>query len=107
PTLECGRHPNVPTSQLPNSKEPARKSPGRTVSRRECTLSLLPSGPDEVRCACCTGPGLTRAGLKWLRTRVTAVEFFSDNDLYGKSDLRLGPPILRARLGHRHRRRHL
>jgi LSD1 subclass zinc finger protein len=28
------------------------------------TLSLLPSGPDEVRCACCTGPGLIPAGRK-------------------------------------------
>src|SRR5437667_6489486 len=44
-------------------QRPARKSPGRTVSRRGCTLSLLPSGPDEVRCACCTGPGLIPAGL--------------------------------------------
>ena len=28
------------------------------------TLSLLPSGPDEVRCACCTGPGLIPASRK-------------------------------------------
>ena len=28
------------------------------MSRRGCALSLLPSGPDEIRCACCTGPGL-------------------------------------------------
>src|SRR5947207_12059678 len=33
-------------------------------SRRGCTLSLLPSGPDEVRCACCTGPGLIRVGRR-------------------------------------------
>jgi hypothetical protein len=28
------------------------------------TLSLLPSGPDEVQCACCTGPGLIPTGRK-------------------------------------------
>src|SRR5205807_9917489 len=49
---------------IEEAKRPARKSPGRTVSRRGCTLSLLPSGPDEVRYACCTGPGLIRAGRR-------------------------------------------
>src|SRR5437764_7667992 len=56
-----GKYTGVFSAGVPR---PARKSPGRTVSRQGNTLSLLPSGPDEVRCACCTGPGLIPAGRK-------------------------------------------
>src|SRR5438477_13185842 len=56
------------------SAETRSEEPRWTAAHRGCTLSLLPSGPDEVRCACCTGPGLIPAGLG--RVTEAPPEFF-------------------------------